>query len=372
MRLLLCITTLFILIGSNLSANKAELHSQTNWNLQPSFKYDALCFLNIISADPFYTKYYKKDFKTYSNKLTPEAKIAITNLKRVIKDEQSDIISAALCWYFSALPDSTLDQLINTTSSEEATLRAFTNAKMFEEKEVQYLGALSKDMHTVFSWMKQISFDQDWETLIKPKVEKKIEKINKGLPKYNVIHEDEVLLGTPLKSNIITVNLLYYCQPHGIRITGIQFLTDQSYPFETVIRNAAHEMMHPPFDLKNDTLLVSLLNTLKQDSFLMDKVEHHNPSFGYNSFLGFVEEDCVQAIEQLSCRNMDIAIKPQKRWKHSDDGMHVLAVAIYSLMLKENYNSKDEVFRDFLVRLIQSGKLAPGNIKNLYDDFYRK
>ncbi|MEZ4690593.1 MAG: hypothetical protein R3A12_10575 [Ignavibacteria bacterium] len=52
-----------------------------------------------------------------------------------------------------------------------------------------------------------------------------------------------------------------------------------------------HEMMHPtPFDLKNDTLLIESINKLKSEEFFMDKVLNHNPSFGYNSLEGFVEE----------------------------------------------------------------------------------
>jgi hypothetical protein len=50
--------------------------------------------------------------------------------------------------------------------------------------------------------------------------------------------------------------------------------------------------------------------------------------------------------------------------------MHVFAVALYNVMKQENYNEKRELFRDFLVRMIKSGKLGPGRIKQIYDDFY--
>ena len=63
-------------------------------------------------------------------------------------------------------------------------------------------------------------------------------------------------------------------------------------------------MMHPPFDLKNDSELISALNKLKDDKFFMDKVLNHNTSFGYNSFEGFVEEDCVQALDQIINENL--------------------------------------------------------------------
>jgi len=41
------------------------------------------------------------------------------------------------------------------------------------------------------------------------------------------------------------------------------------------------------------------------------------------------------------------------------------------VMREENYNQKGELFRDFLVRMIRTGKLSPGKIKPIYDAFYQ-
>jgi len=185
-----------------------------------------------------------------------------------------------------------------------------------------------------------------------------------------VIKEQESLLGFALPSNKITVYMLYYSQPHGIKITGTRFLTDAAWPFEIVLRNAVHEMMHPPYDLPNDNELQNTLFFLKKDDFLMDKVLNHNPAFGYNSFEGYIEEDCVQALEQMINEKLKIEREAHQRWKESDDGMHVFAVALYNVMKEENYNEKGELFRDFLVRMIRTGKLSPGKTKVIYDDFY--
>jgi hypothetical protein len=143
------------------------------------------------------------------------------------------------------------------------------------------------------------------------------------------------------------------------------------WPFAIVLRNAVHEMMHPPFDLAGDNELRNALFTFKSDEFLMDRILNHDPAYGYNSFEGFIEEDCVQALEQIINERMGIEIDPHRRWKESDGGMHVFAVALYRVMKEENFNEKGEPFRDFLVRMIQSEKLAPGKLKQIYDDFYK-
>jgi len=65
-------------------------------------------------------------------------------------------------------------------------------------------------------------------------------------------------------------------------------MTDVAWPFSIVLCNAVHEMMHPPYDLTTDSELRETSNLLKADEFLLDKVEHHNLSFGCNSFEGFL------------------------------------------------------------------------------------
>jgi hypothetical protein len=67
-----------------------------------------------------------------------------------------------------------------------------------------------------------------------------------------------------------------------------------------------------------------------------------------------------------------VQIEARQRWKESDGGMHVLAVALYKLMKDDNFNGANETFRAFLIRVIQSGKLAPGSIKTLNDMFYSR
>ena len=104
----------------------------------------------------------------------------------------------------------------------------------------------------------------------------------------------------------------------------------------------------------------------------MDKVLNHNPSFGYNSLEGFTEEDCVQALDQIINEKLGIAIDAKVRWKQSDDGMHVLAIALYTLMKEQNFGNSGENFRDFLIGNIENGKLLNSNIEKIYNEFYRQ
>ena len=185
-----------------------------------------------------------------------------------------------------------------------------------------------------------------------------------------MIPKVESVLGSPSPSNRITVYLLYYSEPHGIKITGTRFLTHYSYPFRIVLRNAIHEMMHPPYDLAHDADLRASLQSLRADAFLMDKVEHHNPSFGYNTLEGLEEEDCVQALEQILAEIFGMGGDPRRYWKEQDDGIHVLAVALYSLMKQQRFADGHEAFPVFLKRMIHSGALSKGRIEQINRAFF--
>ena len=353
------------------SANEMNDTTITKWEIQPSFKYDALCFLNILTGDTFYLEYYSQDYDKFRNKIDEKTKSALQNLKRKLKDDNGVIVSAYLCLYYSAVCDSTLEQMDNRLDNPAELKENLSKTPYYDEDSWHLFESVSPELKTIFSFLKKIKFEQYWKDNIFPKISNYIDSVKNDLPKYDVIKYNEQYLGFKLPSNEITVYMLYYAQPHGIKITGTRFLTDIAWPFNIVIRTAAHEMMHPPYNLSADNEIETLIDSFNKDEFVMDKVNNHNPSFGYNSLAGLFEEDCVQSLDQLINENFGIARDARKRWKENDDGIHVLAIALYQIMKEENYNDKHEVFRDFLLRINKEGKFVPGKIKEYFDKFYQ-
>lgn len=80
----------------------------------------------------------------------------------------------------------------------------------------------------------------------------------------------------------------------------------------------------------------------------------------------------MQALDQLINEKLGIAKDAGARWKESDEEIHVLAVVLYKLMKETGYNSRNEIFREYLLRLNNEGKLKPGMLKKYYDKFYEK
>ncbi len=361
---------LVVSLPVRLLAQQPPFPTTTDWEVKPSLKFDILCALNVLTGDPYYLEYYKTDYDRLSPQLRPEERTAFANLKRRIKDENGGIISAELSWYFSATDAETLDELIAVVKDNSGMQRSLKATPYYDEDGWKVYEASRPDLEVAFRALKRIHFPDDWQKHAKPAVEQAIAKISADLPRYNVIPEIESVLGAPKPSTRITVYMLYYSQPHGIKITGTRFLTHYSYPFRIVLRNAIHEMMHPPYDLASDPVLKASLESLRSDSFLMDKVEHHNRSYGYNTLDGLEEEDCVQALEQVVAERFGMAGDPRGYWKEQDDGIHVLAVALYSLMKQRGFPDGHEAFPAFLKRNIQSGALAGGHIAELNQAFF--
>jgi hypothetical protein len=367
----LIVISIFSVCPVGRSQQEVRMHYRTDWRIEPSLKYDAICLINTLTGDPFYLKHYQREYGEFEKRFSDPVKEALVHLNKAIKEKNRLIVSAFLSLYLSASDEETLDGLLKDLDDSEDMQSTLKETPYYSDVGWNLYESVRQDLITVFNFLKDIQFEAYWQKYIVPKAVERIKKINRELPKYNVVAEVESHLGVELPSHTITVYLLFFTKPHGLKVTGTRFLTHVDWPFAIVLRNAVHEMMHPPFDLVGDNELRSVLSSLKDDEFLMDRIRNHDPAYGYNTFEGFIEEDCVQALEQIINEKMNIAIEPHRRWKESDGGMHVFAVALYSVMMEESYNQKGETFRNFLIRMIRSEKLAPGKIKLLYDSFYK-
>ncbi len=324
---LLSLVTLFFSVM--VQAETGSLHTSTDWELKPSLKYDTLCLLNALGGDPYYLHYYQAEYDHFHPLFTAAEQAAFVQLKHVIKDEGQGIISAKLTLYYSVVDDETLPEMIRT-ANDSATIEAgLRKTSYWDEDGWKNYEKARPSLEVALKAMDRVGFPAYWAANAKPKIEKRIAEISSELPKYNIVPVIESYLGFPLPSNTITVYLLAYSEPHGIRITGLRFLTHVSYPFTIVLHNAIHEPMHPPYHA-DDPKVRAAIALLGKDTLVMDKVQHHDPSFGYNTTEGYIEEDSVQALEEIISEKFGLARNTCEYWREQDGGMHVLAAAIYT------------------------------------------
>ena len=341
-----------------------------SWDVRPSMVLDALCFINSLTGDPYYLERYEEEYSRFSGYLTPPVDSALAELKRVIKDEGGGIISATLALYYSVTPDSTLQDLIRTAEEPAGMRRLLGETPYYSDAGWQVFDQIRPALATVLRWLQAVEFDTYWELEIRPIVERRIAEVEPDLEHFDVIPAIRGIPGFDLPTDQITVFMLYFTRPHGIRVTGYRFITDVTWPIEIVVNTAIHEMLHPPYRLDEADNLREALESLRRDTFVMSHFEDHDPSFGYNTFWGYVEENIVQALDQLLSEGFDAAPDPHRNWREADGGMHVLAVAVYSAMKEQGFPESGEALCDFLIRNVTTGSLQPGRIRDVYTSFY--
>jgi len=344
-----------------LGAENGKFHTSTEWQLKPSLKYDALCLLNTLSGDPYYLQFYRGEYDHFHPLFTPEENAAFVRLKRVIKDEHHGIVSAQLSLYYSTVEDQTLPEMISTARDSSAMQAALKNTPYYSDSAWKAYDEGRPALEIALRALDRIGFASYWDQIARPGVERRIAGLAPNLPKFNIIPEIEHHLGFALPSQTITVYVLSYSEPHGIRVSGLRFLTHKSYPFGIVLHNAIHESMHPPFD-RNEPRVQNAIDLLSGDPLVVDKVKHHDPSFGYNTADGYIEEDSVEALEQIVSEHFGQGRDAHRYWKQQDGGMHVLATAIYT-DYKAALQRGPQKYSEWFVRAVEDGELRESNLQ---------
>ncbi len=359
---------LFLALAAVVSPARSEkLHTSTDWELKPSLKYDVLCLLNVLSGDPYYLHYYQAEYDHFHPLFTPEENAAFVKLKRVIKDDGGGIVSARLALYYSVVQDETLPQMIATAHDSSLMKAELKKTPYWDEGEWNNYDQARAALEIALRALDRVGFPAYWKRSAVPGIEKRIAELSPDLSKYDIIPVIERYLGFSLPSRTITVYLLAYSEPHGIRITGLRFLTHESYPFRIVLHNAIHEPMHPPYDA-SDPKVRNAIDLLSRDPLIVDNVTHHDPSFGYNTAAGYIDEDSVQALEQIVAEQFGVARDAQQYWEEQDGGIHVLAAAIY-VGYKAALQHSSMTYSEWFVHAVEDGELRGDKLKSTIEQF---
>ncbi len=223
-------------------------------------------------------------------------------------------------------------------------------------------------LRTILRFLRDAGFESYWRERYLPLLKSQASQLQAGAWPGEVIPIVEAVAQQPLPSDGITVYLSHFTRPLGIRISGARFISVGDIPQVELERIAIHEMLHEPF-VSDDKDLWAKVSILQNDPFLMEHLENHDPNMGYNTFEAYVKESTVDALEQIISERLGIARPLSTRYgKGEDDGMHVLAPALYALMKQEHFLDSGESFQNFFLRMLSEGKLAPERTRALYEE----
>jgi hypothetical protein len=309
----------------------------TTYRVETSEKFDALCLINLLSDDPFYIRYYPGEHAWWREYVSADTLAAARRIKQVLKDEGGGIVSASLVLYFSASRSATLAGALRDLEHLDALRRRFERTPYYDATEWTRFVSIAPELRTVLRGLQAAHFPQYWASALKARLEERAAVFRPALAGRDLVPLQEKMLGFRLKDRSITVYLVHFTRPHGIKVTGNRFLTAAELSPEIVLRTAIHEMMHPPFDTA-DPALWAAVEPIRVHPLVVDRLAHHDPSFGYNTFEGLLEEGVVKTLDQFIAERLGIAVPAAERWRTNDQGLHVIAAALYQVMRQDRYD----------------------------------
>ncbi|GEN13403.1 hypothetical protein SAMN05443572_12012 [Myxococcus fulvus] len=349
---------------------------RTHWVLRPSEAYDALCLLNLLRGDVFYTRFYPEEFQRFSALLEPGEKAALAHLTERMGKQAGKMVGPYLTLVFSVTGATTVEGLARTVSDDAAWAamrRGFQATSYSEDSDFTEMEDVRQDLGVLFAFLQRIGFSRIWRAEYLPQVEQAIARLGVQVAPHDVVGWDEDVLGRALHVEELNAHVLKFAKPHGIRVTGWNFLTDLTYPLSVTVKTAVHELLHPPF--KREGAIDARLTALEADPYFQRLVREHDPAFGYTTAKGLTEEDCAEAIDVfVSERQGLLRAKDGKPltgaafFRDHDDGMHVLAYVLYEELRRADF-SQWTTYEDFLLKLFDTGVLVPGKLEQRFRSY---
>lgn len=328
----------------------------TRWKVGASEGHDAFAFLGPLSGEPLYQTYYAADAAAFAPKL-PEAIRA--DIPKLWKEAGRDygLLGPNLSTTLSGADLSTIDAAIANFDDLEGRVRpAYQASPYWDAKDWAWLTAQAPRLRGVFAAMRDAGFAA-FRAERTAGIEARAAEIARALANYDVIKWQRKLTGRAFDPEISIV-LLQFSKPHGIKVQGQTFLQSADYDVALTVRIAAHEMLHPPVPMDGAAAKAAMA-VLEKDAVMMRIVREHDPRWGYTTLKGYLNEDLCQALDQLISEALGVARNPADRWRKADDGMHVLAAGLYALLRADKWIESGGNIEQWLASAVAAGRLAP-------------
>ena len=334
----------------------------TTWTVRPSPGLEAVLFVGILSGDVLQSEIYADELDEVWPQLSADVQSAIESLDQGMRVGLKKLTGPVMAYMLSAGGDSTLAEVVAGAKDPERLLEPnLRSAPGWDPGDTLATFELMPHLARALCGLQVFEFEDWYDMRFRPDVEAAAHDMRDRLQDHDIIPLQSRLVGRAL-SPVIEINPTYFSKPYGIRVYGQRFLAHYQNDAETQLRIAAHEIFHPPFQRADQDLFAGLID-LEEDPWMCSIVENHDPAFGYNSFWGIVDEDSTQALDQIVSEQLGVARDPGDRWRKADDGMHLLAAALYHAMAEDEFGETGGRYSDWLKSALDRGKLTPDEVR---------
>lgn len=330
---------------------------RTRWKVRASEGFDALAFLGPLAGGELYLPYYQADVDAFAPRLAAAVRADVPALAQEAERSGFGLLGPNLSVLFSNGGDADLPTMIaHITAPEARLLPAYRASPYWNEKDWRWFMGAAPRLKTLFEAMQGADFAA-FRAERAGDVARRMAELDRDLADYDVIRWHEKLTGRTFDP-LIEVVLLQFCKPHGIKVQGQTFLQAADWNTPTTVRNAAHEMLHPPVPMDGAAARAALA-VLARDPLIPHIVADHDPKWGYTTLEGLLNEDIAQALDQLIAEALGVARNPADRWRKADDGIHVLAGAIYGMLRHDRWIDTGGSIEDWLAAAVRRGRFDP-------------
>ena len=328
----------------------------TRWKVGASEGHDAFAFLGPLSGEPLYQTYYAADAAAFAPKLPEAIRADIPQLWKEA-GQGFGLLGPGLSTTLSGADLTTIGAVIANFDDLEGRVRpAYQASPYWDAKDWAWLTANAPGLRAVFAAMRDAGFSA-FRAERTAGIGTRAAEIARALASYDVIKWQRKLTGRAFEPEISIV-LLQFSKPHGIKVQGQTFLQSADYDVALTVRIAAHEMLHPPVPMDGAAAKAAMA-VLEKDAVMMRIVREHDPRWGYTTLEGYLNEDLCQALDQLISEALGVARNPADRWRKADDGMHVLAASLYALLRADKWIESGGNIEQWLAKAVAAGRLAP-------------
>lgn len=333
--------------------------NKTQWKVRGSEGFDACAFLGPLSGTPLYTEYYGDDATAFAAKLPKAITEDIIALWKSANADGFGLLGPKLSLLLSTDGnDASLDAMLRAIAERDQRMRPrFQASPYWEESDWTWFDKTAPRFEAIFTAMRDAGFAAFREERTGAAFDARVKQLQNSLDGFDVIPLQEKVTGRTFDPTIEIVSL-QFSKPHGIKVQGQMFLQSIDYNVALTVRIAAHEMLHPPVVMDGPAATAALA-VLERDELFTRIVREHDPSLGYTTLEGVLNEDLAQALDQLISEVLGVARNPADRWRKADEGMHVLAAGFYGLMRQDRWIETGGTLEHWLADAVRRGRLAP-------------
>lgn len=293
---------------------------------QPSYNFEVLGFLNVLTGDPFYIGQNREDYEYFYPLLSEAGRRRIADLVDAVGRTNLAFPLHLLANAVSGRSDKDVLERFSNRKAVAAVVEILRQMPYVEKRTLDQMDSILENASSLVEELELIGFRTHWEADILPA----IKSICTGLTEYTATQDFRELFVT-LRSDVpkhVTVYICRFERPHGTKLsqTGSELILSDNAGKEMTVSLLIHELFHTPYDPVKAS---PALEAIAEKSWVIEAYENQNENCRYAPMAYFLEENIVEALGIYVANAMGAEKDPYGYFERHDYGSHVVSPHLF-------------------------------------------